>query len=112
MNRFRKSRTEKKGRTQIYVPVLVSAVMIGWIWSGITSISAGTGEQQKASLEEALHRDIVMCYAQEGRYPQSLDYLKKNYGLHYDVNRYFVDYQPLGSNILPEVTIIRRGGSK
>ena len=41
-----------------------------------------------------------------------LDYLKKNYGLHYDENRYFVDYQPLGANILPEVTIIRRGGSK
>ena len=64
------------------------------------------------TLKNAISRNITQCYAVEGSYPQSLDYLKKNYGLHYDENRYFVDYQPLGSNILPEVTIIRRGGSK
>lgn len=108
MNRFRKSRTEKKGRTQIYVPVLVSAVMIGWIWSGITSISAGTGEQQKASLEEALHRDIVMCYAQEGRYPQSLDYLKEHYGLIYDEDKYMISYEVLGSNLMPDVRVMEK----
>lgn len=108
MNRFRKSRTEKKGRTQIYVPVLVSAVMIGWIWSGITSISAGTGEQQKASLEEALHRDIVMCYAQEGRYPQSLDYLKEHYGLIYDEDKYMISYEVLGSNLMPDIKVMEK----
>lgn len=108
MNRFRKSRTEKKGRTQIYVPVLVSSVMIGWIWSGITSISAGTGEQQKASLEEALHRDIVMCYAQEGRYPQSLDYLKEHYGLIYDEDKYMISYEVLGSNLMPDIKVMEK----
>ena len=108
MNRFRKSRTEKKGRTQMYVPVLVSAVMIGWIWSGITSISAGTGEQQKASLEEALHRDIVMCYAQEGRYPQSLDYLKEHYGLIYDEDKYMISYEVLGSNLMPDIKVMEK----
>ena len=108
MNRFHKSRTEKKGRTQIYVPVLVSSVMIGWIWSGITSISAGTGEQQKASLEEALHRDIVMCYAQEGRYPQSLDYLKEHYGLIYDEDKYMISYEVLGSNLMPDVRVMEK----
>ena len=108
MNRFHKSRAEKKGRTQIYVPVLVSAVMIGWIWGGITSISAGTGEQQKASLEEALHRDIVMCYAQEGRYPQSLDYLKEHYGLIYDEDKYMISYEVLGSNLMPDIKVMEK----
>ena len=37
-----------------------------------------------------------------------MDYLKENYGLMYDEDRYFIDYQPLGSNLMPDVTIIPR----
>ena len=48
------------------------------------------------------------CYAIEGSYPESLQYLKDNYGLTYDEEKYFIDYQVLGSNILPDVTIIDR----
>ena len=50
----------------------------------------------------------VHCYAIEGSYPESLQYLKDNYGLTYDEEKYFIDYQVLGSNILPDVTIIDR----
>ena len=53
-------------------------------------------------------RGITHCYAIEGTYPSSLDYLKENYGLMYDEDRYFIDYQPLGSNLMPDVTIIPR----
>ncbi|WP_318583936.1 hypothetical protein [[Clostridium] scindens] len=53
-------------------------------------------------------RSITQCYAVEGNYPESLDYLKKSYGLHYDEDKFFVDYQPLGSNIMPDVTIIKK----
>ena len=45
----------------------------------------------------------------EGTYPQSLDYLKEYYGLMYDEDLFFVDYQVMGSNILPDVTIIEKG---
>ncbi|MCB5577777.1 MULTISPECIES: hypothetical protein [Dorea] len=62
------------------------------------------------TLQSAVTRDITRCYAQEGTYPESLAYLKKHYGLTYDSSKYFVDYQPLGANIMPDVTIIRKGG--
>ena len=56
-----------------------------------------------------LIRNITYCYAVEGSYPESLDYLKEHYGLTYDEDRFFVDYQVIGANILPDVTIIEKG---
>ena len=60
------------------------------------------------TLEQAVSRGIVHCYAMEGAYPESLQYLKDHYGLIYDEDRFFVDYQVLGSNLIPDVTIIDR----
>ena len=57
-------------------------------------------------LETALQRSVIQCYAVEGTYPPSLDYIKTHYGLTYDKDLFFVDYQPVGSNMRPEVTII------
>ncbi len=75
---------------------------------GISSLSSGTRQRQKESLENAIMRGITYCYAVEGAYPESLDYLRENYGLTYDENLFFVDYRVTGSNILPDVTIIER----
>lgn len=96
----------------IIISIVVFFVVFFCFQTALSSLSRQTEEEEMQTLKNAISRDITQCYAVEGSYPQSLDYLKKNYGLHYDENRYFVDYQPLGSNILPEVTIIRRGGSK
>ena len=57
----------------------------------------------------SLNQDITYCYATTGRYPESLEAIKKDYGLIYDDSLFFVDYRTQGSNIYPEVTIIERG---
>ena len=63
----------------------------------------------QTSLTQALNRDITYCYATTGQYPESLEAIKKDYGLIYDDSLFFVDYRTQGSNIYPEVTIIERG---
>lgn len=73
---------------------------------GLSSISSSTVNRQKESLETALNRDIVHCYAVEGYYPPSLSYIEEHYGLIYDKDLFFIDYQPIGSNIRPDVTIL------
>ena len=65
-------------------------------------------QEEMQTLQNAITRSVTTCYTLEGSYPQSLGYLKKHYGLHYDENKYFVDYQPLGANIMPDITIIRK----
>lgn len=80
--------------------------------SGIDSFSDSTRRHQKESLERALNRSIVYCYATEGTYPESLEDLKAHYGLTYDEDLFFVDYQTVGANIYPDVTIIEKGAGK
>lgn len=77
---------------------------------GVTSLSDHTRTRQKESLKAAISRDITNCYAMEGFYPEDLAYLKEHYGLTYNEDLFFVDYQVTGSNIRPEVTIIERKG--
>ena len=89
---------------------VVFVVIAGAFYQGIQSLSSGTKKRQRESLENALTRSITYCYTVEGAYPESLEYLKEHYGLHYDENMFFVDYRVTGSNILPDVTIIEKGG--
>lgn len=74
----------------------------------VAGISNDTLDRQEEALTNALHRNIVSCYCVEGTYPPSLDYITEHYGLTYDTNAFFVDYKPIGSNIYPDVTIIRK----
>ncbi len=84
----------------------LAAVFIFWEATGF--VTDRTDQEEVRILERAVNRGIVHCYTIEGAYPENLQYLKDNYGLTYDEDRFFVDYQVLGSNILPNVTIIDR----
>ena len=75
---------------------------------GVTAVSQKSSALEERTLQQAVRRDIVRCYALEGRYPESLEYLKENYGLHYNEDRFFIDYHAIGSNLMPDVTIIDR----
>ncbi len=107
MHRFTTKETkyaDKKSRTK-YLYLLVPVFIIIF-WIVVSSVDESTVSRQKESLENAINRDIIHCYAVEGYYPPSLDYLVKHYGLTYDHDTFIVDYQPVGANIRPEVTIL------
>ena len=88
----------------VVIFVLIAVFFIQAVeYSGRSSI-----EKEQESLENALSRDIVQCYAIEGRYPPSLEYLEQHYGLTYDKNTFFVDYQPIAANLYPDYTVILR----
>ncbi len=71
-------------------------------------MNASTKANQKTSLEKALKRGIVECYALEGAYPESLDYLVKNYHVIYDHSAFDVKYEVIASNIMPTITVIEK----
>lgn len=107
MTRFYRGKKEHHFRRIILSAILFCGIAVCFYF-GVDSISLRTREEQKTSLEEALQRGITHCYAVEGRYPESLEYLKREYGIQYDSDDFFVDYQVLGANIMPDVTIIER----
>ena len=94
----------------ILISLLLFACIFAIFWLGVSSMQKKVDSEGIQTLQNAITRSITRCYAEEGSYPESLNYLKKHYGLHYDENKYFIDYQPLGENIMPDVTIIQKGG--
>ena len=91
-----------------YLPALILVLAIVGLVHVSNATSASNSAGEKEILERALNRSITQCYALEGSYPPSLDYLTDNYGLTYDEEAYYIDYQYIGSNLRPDVTIIER----
>lgn len=94
----------------ILLSLFLFFMIFGCFTLAVSTISRQTAEEEKQALEQAIQRDITLCYATEGQYPPNLQYLKENYGLTYDNSRYYVDYQALGANIFPEYTILVKEG--
>lgn len=101
----------KKRRSSrvLFASVGVFLALLVLLLCAVNSVSSGTERRQRETLERALNRCITWCYAVEGSYPETLNYMKEHYGLRYDEERFFVDYHSRGSNLLPDVTILEKG---
>ncbi|MCR4587802.1 MAG: hypothetical protein K5682_05285 [Lachnospiraceae bacterium] len=108
MNRFEKRSALSQHLKKIPLSLVVIVVVFLLFFRGLATVSGNTLDKQEDALNRALNRSIIQCYAVEGTYPPSLDYLKEHYGLIYDEELFFVDYTAIGSNIRPDVTVIRR----
>ena len=73
---------------------------------GVNALERSQDEEAVRRLTQAIQRGCVTCYATEGSYPQSLDYLKEHYGLQIDESRYAVFYTPIASNLMPQITVL------
>lgn len=91
------------------ISVLLFFVILFLLYTAVHSLSERSLEEQEQNLIRALRQSTVQCYAVEGFYPESLEYLTDHYGIRYDHNTFFVDYQPSGQNIMPEITVTRKG---
>ncbi|MDR2493391.1 MAG: hypothetical protein LBD25_08065 [Coriobacteriales bacterium] len=91
----------KLARTLLYAVLLAGAVALGI--GGVTDRMTGN---EVRFVHDAVIRSSVQCYAVEGRYPPSIAYLEERYGLLIDHSRYLVYYEPVGSNLLPQVNVM------
>ena len=88
--------------------ILTFVLFFSLLSAGFYSISKNNISQQKESLEKALKRGILQCYALEGRYPDTLHHLLDNYGIVYNQNLFEVKYEAIASNIMSNVTVIEK----
>lgn len=73
--------------------------------SSALTFSKRSGERGAETLRDAIRRALVQCYAIEGRYPPSVEYLEENYGIKIDRDRYDVFYSGFASNFMPDITV-------
>ncbi|MDR0818158.1 MAG: hypothetical protein LBN43_01110 [Oscillospiraceae bacterium] len=73
---------------------------------GINSADEVNRTEQIRTLRDNVRRAIVTCYAMEGSYPESLEYMRENYGVNYDERKFNVYYSIFASNIMPDYDVI------
>ena len=88
------------------VPVLFTVAVMGMIVFGLRQTEEASRSEGLRILEDSIRRAVVICYAVEGRYPQSVEYIEEHYGIHIDRTKYVVHYNIFASNLLPDITVI------
>jgi flagellar basal body-associated protein FliL len=85
--------------------VLLMVLLLCGAWLLITRLGNKSGTAQTEFVTDAVHNAALTCYAVEGAYPTSLEYLRAHYGLAYDQSRYLVRYDSFGSNLMPDISV-------
>lgn len=84
------------------------AILCVFLISFLKTTSESKG-QQLILTQKAFEKAVTNCYATEGSYPQTSEYIEKNYGVYVDHSLYIVDYEAIGSNVRPTIKIIPIG---
>ena len=87
-------------------PVIFTVAMMGMVVFGLRQTEESSRAEGLRILEEGIRRAVITCYAIEGRYPASIEYIVENYGIHIDWTRYTVHYSIFASNFLPDITVL------
>lgn len=107
MHLYEKSRTGGRG---LLIACAVFLLLLLLFVLSFVSTSRRNAARETDVLENALMRAVVTCYAVEGKYPPSLDYISENYGVSVDNSRYVVYYDVFASNVMPTLQVTRIGG--
>ena len=108
MRRKIKSKKMAGSLVGVISTILLFFVMFLVLMFGIQNIAGGADEEGVSALKSAIERATVLCYATEGYYPPSLDYIEDNYGVQIDSERYAVRYEVYAANIMPAIRVAVR----
>ena len=87
------------------VAVLAAAVLL------VNRISSAQDSAETDIVRDAVKNAALTCYAVEGAYPDSVDYLREHYHLAYDEDRYLITYDAFASNMIPDIWVTERGAT-
>ena len=85
------------------VTVLIAAVVL------VNRIDTAQDTAETDIVRDAVKNAALTCYAVEGAYPDSVEYLRENYHLAYDEDRYMITYDAFASNMLPDIWVTEKG---
>ena len=83
--------------------------MVGvFVVMGSRQAQAGQREEVVRIVQESIMRAAISCYALEGAFPPTYAYLKENYRVYIDEDKYAVHYLIFASNMMPEITVVEK----
>lgn len=100
---------QKAAHTGLILPAVIFCLMLALFWYGFGSSAEGNGARDLQVTQAAVQKAIVNCYAIEGVYPPDEKYLEDHYGLVINHEKYIVQYESAGSNVMPSVKVLAKG---
>ncbi len=98
----------QKNKKLRYVSLIFVIAFIFMCIANIDGFWDGKQEKSTKSIEDAVRKMALECYALEGSFPPSVEYLKENYGLIVNNDAYFYHYQANGSNMPPDIKVMKK----
>lgn len=89
----------------IILSVFIFIVVAGLLYGQIKNMSDEVQQSDADMLKAALENAVITCYAIEGSYPESLEYIEEHYGVKIDREKYFVDYENNLINMRPKISV-------
>ena len=86
-----------------------AALFIG-VYLLVNRVGSASGNAETELVRDAVRSAVLTCYAVEGAYPASIDYLTDHYGLAYNEEAYMVIYDAFASNVMPTIRVVELGG--
>jgi hypothetical protein len=90
-----------------YITVLLFIAVVSVVLMAVGNLSRESEEESLQAMERAVLRSATQCYALEGRYPPSVDYLRRHYGLVLHEEKYIYHYVKAADNILPDIQVLK-----
>ena len=95
-------------RKEIAIALLMVALLVG-VWVAVSGLDHAESGAETQFVYDAVHNAALTCYAVEGAYPDSVDYLREHYRLAYDEDRYLITYDAFASNMIPDIWVTEVG---
>lgn len=100
----------KKQRSFTIIKVVllfaVLAAAVFCMYKATVKMSHGQEAESLKQLESSIRKATMTCYATEGIYPPTIQYLKDNYGIQIDESRFTVFYEAFAKNMMPDITVM------
>lgn len=94
---------------RLLLMLAVFAVLFCGIFALVERIGTASNDTETALVHDAVRSAVLTCYAVEGAYPMTLDYLIDRYGLAYNEEAYIVSYDAFATNVMPEIRVLEVG---
>lgn len=94
------------GGYAVFAVLFITAAV--FIITGVQQAARQERQEEKRLAEESIRRGVITCYALEGVYPPCYEYLKENYGIQIDEEKFTVFYEIFASNIMPDITVVEK----
>ena len=89
----------------LVLTVAILAAVVLFFFAAVNGASDKADASSAATLEKAIKRAAVQCYAIEGFYPPDVGYLADHYGVILD-SGYIVEYNAFSANNLPNIMVL------